>query len=404
MAENDLMDFVYLLDGLIIYRNIKTDPVLHKLKEIVNNIIDNARAEETLEAHSQYCDLLAILIENAEKNGLSGNIYKKYIIGRILNDENIYSNMCDRVGGAPKSISSINEYALRDMDALLFLMNFNINLISRHLGKNDVTIMNYSAVRAEDKAGFIEQVGLVTNPEELMSLLKEYYSNYGSGEIGTSPILRFDGENLYGVKDITEIVEIINAHEKGQLIENTKIFLDGWPAESVLLIGENGMGKTSMIYSLGHEFFHRGLRILDINANDLAQLPKIMRQIQGYDKKFILFVDDLHPRDFQKNYVYFKDVLEMTRRGSDSNVLLYASTESQDIESPGVFGLVVELGELSLTQFIQLASKMVKNAGLELSDDFISMYATSWVAEKESYSVKDTRRFVDGILREIHRA
>ncbi|WP_155517934.1 DUF815 domain-containing protein, partial [Acinetobacter pittii] len=73
--------------------------------------------------------------------------------------------------------------------------------------------------------------------------------------------------------------------QKEKIIQNTLQFLNGLPANDVLLTGSRGTGKSSIVRALLTEYAPQGLRLIEIERDDLADLPKIQKIIQNRPEK-----------------------------------------------------------------------------------------------------------------------
>jgi uncharacterized protein len=79
-----------------------------------------------------------------------------------------------------------------------------------------------------------------------------------------------------------------------QLVErNTRQFVEGHPANNVLLTGARGTGKSSLIKALLDKYAPRGLRLIEVEKQDLVDLPDIVDRIAERSERFMLYCDDL---------------------------------------------------------------------------------------------------------------
>ena len=78
-----------------------------------------------------------------------------------------------------------------------------------------------------------------------------------------------------------------------QLVRNTEQFLAGRPANNALLSGARGTGKSSLVKALLHEYADLGLRLIEVDKQDLASLPSLLKLLQSRNEKFIVFCGDL---------------------------------------------------------------------------------------------------------------
>ena len=80
--------------------------------------------------------------------------------------------------------------------------------------------------------------------------------------------------------------------QKAAALENTQRFVDGKQANNVLLWGSRGTGKSSLIKALLNNFAVQGLRVIEVDKDDLCDLPEIVDDIRELPQRFIIFCDD----------------------------------------------------------------------------------------------------------------
>ena len=86
--------------------------------------------------------------------------------------------------------------------------------------------------------------------------------------------------------------------QREQLLRNTQQFMRGFPANHALLWGSRGTGKSSIVRALLAEYAEQGLRLIEVERNELADLPLIVESLAGLPQHFIVFCDDLHRTHF----------------------------------------------------------------------------------------------------------
>ena len=121
--------------------------------------------------------------------------------------------------------------------------------------------------------------------------------------------------------------------QRDQLGRNTKQFLDGFPANHALLWGSRGTGKSSIIRALLAEYAQSGLRLIEIERDHLADLPRVVEQLQGQKQRFILFCDDLSFDAGEGDFRVLKSVLDGSLEQAPDNVLLYATSNRRHLVS-----------------------------------------------------------------------
>jgi predicted AAA+ superfamily ATPase len=119
--------------------------------------------------------------------------------------------------------------------------------------------------------------------------------------------------------------------QKKRLRENTQQFVEGRPANNVLLTGARGTGKSSLVKAALNEFSKKGLRLIEVDKRDLVDLPDIVDLIADRRERFIVFCDDLSFEASDAGYKSLKVALDGTIAGSAENVLIYATSNRRHL-------------------------------------------------------------------------
>ena len=132
--------------------------------------------------------------------------------------------------------------------------------------------------------------------------------------------------------DSTSLDDLLGIDEqKRVVVENTRQFLKGFPANNILLWGSRGTGKSSLIRALLNTFSCDGLRIVQVDKDDLASLPDIFSQIQDSARRFIVFCDDLSFEEGEKSYKVLKSALDGSVYAAPENVLIYVTSNRRHL-------------------------------------------------------------------------
>jgi predicted AAA+ superfamily ATPase len=129
-----------------------------------------------------------------------------------------------------------------------------------------------------------------------------------------------------GLKDLQEI-----DGQKEKIQRNTEQFVKGFPANNVLLTGARGTGKSSLIKACLNEYAPRGLRLIEVDKDDLTDLPDIIDVVSARPEKFMIFCDDLSFEDGEPGYKALKSILDGTVAAATPNVLIYATSNRRHL-------------------------------------------------------------------------
>lgn len=119
--------------------------------------------------------------------------------------------------------------------------------------------------------------------------------------------------------------------QREQLARNTRQFVAGLPANHALLWGARGTGKSSLVRALLAEHAQAGLRLIEIERDHLADLPRVVEQLVGLPQRFVLFCDDLSFEAGEGDYRVLKSVLDGSLERAPDNVLLYATSNRRHL-------------------------------------------------------------------------
>ncbi len=119
--------------------------------------------------------------------------------------------------------------------------------------------------------------------------------------------------------------------QKKVLEENTRQFLAGFPANNALLWGTRGTGKSSLVRALLHAYAHQGLRIVQVDKDDLVSLPAIVEEVKGKPYRFIVFSDDLSFETGDASYKVLKSALDGSVYALPDNVLIYVTSNRRHL-------------------------------------------------------------------------
>jgi len=119
--------------------------------------------------------------------------------------------------------------------------------------------------------------------------------------------------------------------QKAIIDRNTRHFLEGKPANNVLMTGARGTGKSSLVKAMLAAYADRGLRLIEVDKSDLADLDEIVELISKRPERFIIFCDDLSFEEGEAGYKALKSVLDGSLSASGDNVLIYATSNRRHL-------------------------------------------------------------------------
>jgi uncharacterized protein len=124
--------------------------------------------------------------------------------------------------------------------------------------------------------------------------------------------------------------------QRETLLENTRRFAQGLPANNALLWGARGTGKSSLVKAI-HATINQeipgSVALVEIHREDIPSLPHLLTLLRDSGRKFILFCDDLSFDGEDASYKSLKAVLEGGVEGRPANVVLYATSNRRHLMS-----------------------------------------------------------------------
>jgi predicted AAA+ superfamily ATPase len=149
------------------------------------------------------------------------------------------------------------------------------------------------------------------------------YRKRSSGHGTLEPVRHVAAMQLADLKEIDG--------QKEKIERNTQQFVQGQPANNVLLTGARGTGKSSLIKACLNAHAAQGLRLIEVDKADLTDLPDIVDVVSARPEKFIVFCDDLSFEDGEPGYKALKSILDGSVAAATPNVLIYATSNRRHL-------------------------------------------------------------------------
>jgi hypothetical protein len=178
------------------------------------------------------------------------------------------------------------------------------------------------------------------------------------------------------VTDTIILKELLGVEEqKNIMVSNTRQFLGGLPANNALLWGSRGSGKSSLVKALLNEFAPQGLRVIQIEKEDLVYLSDIFTAVENQPYRFILLCDDLSFEFGERSYKMLKSALDGSVYSPPENVLIYVTSNRRHLipeyDSDNIGGKFVR-GEVQESEAIEEKVSLSDRFGL-----WVAFYAFS---------------------------
>ncbi len=207
--------------------------------------------------------------------------------------------------------------------------------------------------------------------------------------------------------------------QRSQVVDNTLCFMNGKPAQNVLLYGDRGTGKSATVKAVLNEFDE--LRMVEVSKNNIALLPDLFKVLKSKPLRFIVTIDDLSFAENDDRFGILKAVLEGSLSQKPENVLIYATTNrrkiiretASDREISGAdaidesmsladrFGLFVTFVKPDKRVYLDIVSKLAEDAGLNVPEEKLFAAAEQFALRHTGRSPRTARQFVDWLIGRI---
>lgn len=150
-------------------------------------------------------------------------------------------------------------------------------------------------------------------------------------------VWRAENERLEGVRRVNRVeLDLLRGIDRQAdiLLENTRRFARGLPANNALLWGARGTGKSSLVKAVHdrvNEDTPGALALIEVHREDIATLPRLLARLRDTPRRCVLFCDDLSFDDRDGSYKSLKAVLEGGIEGRPDNVVFYATSNRRHL-------------------------------------------------------------------------
>jgi predicted AAA+ superfamily ATPase len=252
---------------------------------------------------------------------------------------------------------------------------------------------------------------------EAMDFAKHQAYLWDGHKKGLKPVKRpshIDHDDLIGIDSV-----------KKEVIRNTKNFVTGVRANNVLLWGERGTGKSSLVKSLLTTFADTNLRIIQVYKHDILTIQEMYDLIAKNPLyRFIIFIDDLSFEESQMDYKEMKTVLDGGLEEIPENLLFYATSnrkhlvptkfsdnESDDIRPSDTveekislverFGLRFGFYHFSQETYLEIVASYAKKYGSRMEEKKLKRLAIQWALWAGGRNGRTAEQFVRAVLDEV---
>ncbi len=399
MTENKFM-LSEKISSLIIFRRLLSDETV-KLFVKLEKAFESGACREVL--IGAYCDFTSSLF--ASHHSFGAHVY-----GLMLEDENIYTEY-ELTGKGDGKI--LNALLFRELSILSEISAINGEKYRDAIGDDSLPLWGEFA---EDMTGgYLEYIRHIR--ERGTGVFAKYRMFILNGEGQLSPIANPDPQKLGDL--------VGYERERERVILNTEAFLDGKPANNVLLYGDAGTGKSSTVKAIANEYASRGLRLVELKKNQLPYIQPLMDMLADNPLKFIFFIDDLTFSSGDADFCALKATLEGGVAGRGSNILIYAtsnhrhmikelasdrvgdeisvSDKLQEIVSLSArFGLTVTYSRADKALYSDIVLQLARRRGIQMDEQLLIQKAEAFALRGGGRNPRSAVQFVDMLAAGIY--
>lgn len=375
----------------------------------MNNYFEQLKVLRNLENNKLICSLLAFGAEKTQA-AHTNLLYEIYASGAeeslltavqsaVLHDENAFSVTC---AGGGRISDFLKEAFIDDIEIIFNAVNELDGGKSFYLGEP------LPQFESNDTALTVKR-------------LENFYRKHGYGQFIDGKAFGYsDGQftPLNGTADIT-LSQLKNYESEKTLIEtNVKNFLENLPFSHMLLYGDRGTGKSSTVHAMLNAYCDKGLRLVELDKNDLPSIKKIKQQLAPLPLKFIIFIDDLTLDEQDERTSALKSAVE----GSvvyGNNVMIVATSNRRHVVKESFserdnsvhpadsieeqlslsdrFGLTVMFSSTDKASYLSIVRQLAADCNLGTATEQLETLAERWAIQNGGRSPRRAKQFVDFI-------
>lgn len=390
----------YYIESLCIY-DLKNDRVISALAKLLGS----TRDESVIQSQSEFFNTLSAY-----------DSLKHYISSLILTDDNVFTKSAAS-SGADKLPESVIDGVKSDLRKLEALSSITAKDIFNCVDDNDIKEILSTMPGWETGNALLP---LTHDWDEQIDSLIKFHKTNGYGIFAKYAAFTWRDESLLPISCVDPIrLTDLKRYEiqRKTVVDNTRAFLDGLPANNVLLYGDRGTGKSSTVHALLNEYKNSGLRMIEISKGDIGDLTLIREKISDSPMKFIIFIDDLSFDTHDDSFGELKAALEGSLSGRQDNTLIYATsnrrhlikenfsdrendvnrsdTLQEELSLSDRFGLSITFINPDKKEYEDIVAKIASDRNINADTEALCEKAEQWARRRGGRSPRCAKQFID---------
>lgn len=397
---NRAQELRFYIEALCVY-DLKKDEVISSLLDLLSSVSN----ESVLEKQSEFF-----------RRVTRHKSLKHYISKLILQDDNAFTKAAagGNASDLPEAVLNGVKGDLEKLEAIAGVRAEDI-----YNSVEDKDLREVLKTLPEWETGSAD-APLESDWKNQIDTLINYHKLNGYGMFSKYNAFAWRNHSLYPLAGTDPILlsDLKNYElQRRQVIDNTESFVNGYPANNVLLYGDRGTGKSSTVHAVLNEYAPQGLRMIEISKSDIPDLTLIREQLAESPMKFIIFIDDLCFDSHDDSFGELKAALEGSLSGRKHNTIIYAtsnrrhlikesfSDRENDINRNDImqeqlslsdrFGLSITFINPNKKDYLDIVEKIAQDRGLNVNLDRLFLVAEQWASKKGGRSPRCARQFID---------
>ena len=315
------------------------------------------------------------------------------------------------LAGSGRSDPELEGAALRDAETLLQLAQ---------LGAEDIRVA-LKPILTEEYVSVLDNLpAWETGAPFTFEELAAFYQENGAGLYAKYRAFLWEEGRLVPVADpdCPHPVELLGYdQQRKQVLDNTRLLVEGKPSNNVLLFGDGGTGKSATVKSMLYLPGMENLRLIEIQKENLVGMPRLIRSLAGRRQSFILFIDDLAFDQDDKTYSSLKTILEGGLEKRPLNVAIYATSNRRHLvrqtfsdragdEVDAVetiqektslaerFGVRIPYLALNQAEFLDMVERMADLYGVDMDRQALRTGAIRWEMRHPGRTPRTAKQYI----------
>lgn len=401
------------LQTVSVYQKVKRDGVVTALLEFLQSYCEKAPFFTVANHYTVFCSALY-------RSEYAGNL-QEHLLALVLADYNKFTESAS-LKTLDQLPDVIVDAAKQDLQTFYQLSQLTAKMVGSHLREqyenHEITIQKLPAF-VNENLHFSALVGW-----EQGDVIADYHEQHGTGQFAKYRAFYFaESKHLVPIVAPRKVaLDELKKYElqKQKVVDNTRSFLAGKPANNVLLYGDRGTGKSTLVHAMLSTFGDQGLRMIQIVKEDVLHLDRLLAQIQNVPLRFVIFIDDLTFNENDPAFNSLKAILEGSLNALPSHVCIYATTNRRHLiketfsaregnelhasdtrdESASLadrFGLCLTFMKPNLSEYLEMVLAMAADRNIQLDEDSIKRGASTFATRKGNRSGRVAKQYIDDL-------